>query len=156
MSSPTQRRQAVRAIVALYREFAQISKEGAISFAQYRTLLYLRSGPKRAGEIAAEGMVRRPTVSAMIASLRSRNWILERVDRVDGRIVRIELTADGVAELNRFEIRLVKHFESLFPGVDLEPTYQAFGVLHELLSRSKDSRMAAIERRWLGPVDPPQ
>ena len=42
---------AVRAIVFLYREFERVCRNEGISIPQYRLLLFLRHGPKRAGEL---------------------------------------------------------------------------------------------------------
>ena len=50
---------AVRSIVSLYREFEQVARRSNISLGQYRTLLYLRAGPKNAGAIAAAGEINR-------------------------------------------------------------------------------------------------
>ena len=64
--------------------------------AQYRTLLYLLGGSRRAGELAAANAVTKPTVSAMINGLREQGWVADAVDETgDGRVTRIELTAAG-------------------------------------------------------------
>ena len=47
----------VRLVVSLYREFEQVARRGDMSMAQYRTLLYLLGGSRRAGELAAANAV---------------------------------------------------------------------------------------------------
>ena len=83
----------VRLVVSLYREFEQVARRGDLSMAQYRTLLYLLGGSRRAGELAAANAVTKPTVSAMITGLRQQGWVADAVDETgDGRVTRVELT----------------------------------------------------------------
>jgi len=109
----------VRLVVSLYREFEQVARRGDLSMAQYRTLLYLLGGSRRAGEVAAANAVTKPTVSTMINGLRQQGWVTDAVDeKGDGRVTRIELTAAGRARLARFEEELADRMEQLVPGVD--------------------------------------
>jgi len=109
----------VRLVVSLYREFEQVARRGDMSMAQYRTLLYLLGGSRRAGELAAANAVTKPTVSAMINGLRQQGWVSDAVDETgDGRVTRVELTAAGRARLARFEEELADRMEQLVPGVD--------------------------------------
>ncbi len=109
----------VRLVVSLYREFEQVARRGDLSMAQYRTLLYLLGGSRRAGELAAANAVTKPTVSTMINGLRQQGWVTDAVDEGgDGRVTRIELTAAGRARLARFEEELAERMEQLVPGVD--------------------------------------
>jgi DNA-binding MarR family transcriptional regulator len=75
-----ERADGVRLVVSLYREFEQVARRGDLSMTQYRTLLYLMSGARRSGELAAANAVSRPTVSAMISGLREEGWVEEHVD----------------------------------------------------------------------------
>ena len=87
----------MRLVVSLYREFEQVARRGDLSMAQYRTLLYLLGGSKRAGELAAANAVTKPTVSSMITSLRQEGWVADTVDETgDGRATRVSsLQRDG-------------------------------------------------------------
>ena len=88
----------VRLVVSLYREFEQVARKGDLSMAQYRTLLYLLGGSRRAGELAAANAVTKPTVSAMINGLRQQGWVADAADETgDGRVTRVELTGGGTA-----------------------------------------------------------
>ena len=93
----------MRLVVSLYREFEHVARRGDLSMAQYRTLLYLMGGTRRAGELAAANAVTKPTVSAMIGSLRQQGWVTDSIDPADGRVSRIELTAAGRARVEQFE-----------------------------------------------------
>jgi len=75
---------SVRAVVAFYREFERVTREADISLGQYRTMLYLKGGAKRAGAIAAAGAVKKPTISAMLNNLREKGWIRDEADPADG------------------------------------------------------------------------
>jgi DNA-binding MarR family transcriptional regulator len=109
----------VRLVVSLYREFEQVARRGDLSMAQYRTLLYLLGGSRRAGELAAANAVTKPTVSAMITGLRQQGWVADVVDETgDGRVTRVELTREGRGRLARFERELADRMEELVPGVD--------------------------------------
>jgi DNA-binding MarR family transcriptional regulator len=109
----------VRLVVSLYREFEQVARRGDLSMAQYRTLLYLLGGSRRAGELAAANAVTKPTVSAMINGLRQQGWVADAEDETgDGRVTRIELTSVGRSRLVQFEEELADRMEELLPGVD--------------------------------------
>jgi DNA-binding MarR family transcriptional regulator len=109
----------VRLVVSLYREFEQVARRGDLSMTQYRTLLYLLGGSRRAGELAAANAVTKPTVSAMLNSLRQQGWVTDAEDEAgDGRVTRIELTAAGRTRLAHFEEELAERMEELLPGVD--------------------------------------
>ena len=88
----------VRLVVSLYREFEQVARQGDLSMAQYRTLLYLLGGSRRAGELAAANAVTKPTVSSMINGLRQQGWVADADDETgDGRVTRVELTPAGAS-----------------------------------------------------------
>ena len=118
-SGADERAPGVRFVVSVYREFEQVARRGDLSMAQYRTLLYLLGGSRRAGELAAANAVTKPTVSAMITSLRQQGWVADVVDEAgDGRVTRVELTPEGRARLALFEQELADRMEELVPGVD--------------------------------------
>src|SRR5690349_14534201 len=96
----------VRLVVSLYREFEQVARRGDMSMAQYRPLLYLLGGSRRAGELAAANAVTKPTVSSMINSLRQQGWVADAADEGDGRVTRVELTPVGRKRLAEFEEKL--------------------------------------------------
>ena len=109
----------VRLVVSLYREFEQVARRGDLSMAQYRTLLYLLGGSRRAGELAAANAVTKPTVSSMINGLRQQGWVTDAVDETgDGRVTRVELTPAGRERLAGFEEELADRMEQLVPGID--------------------------------------
>ena len=134
----------VRLVVSLYREFEQVARGGDMSMAQYRTLLYLLGGPRRAGELAAANAVTKPTVSAMINGLRQQGWVADTVDETgDGRVTRIELTPAGRSS-DHFEARLAGRMEELLPGVDLAGARSFFVELNDSHAETREERLGNV------------
>lgn len=135
----------VRLVVSLYREFEQVARRGDMSMAQYRTLLYLLGGSRRAGELAAANAVTKPTVSAMINGLRLQGWVADAEDETgDGRVTRIELTAAGRARLGRFEDELAERMEELLPGVDPAAVRDFLRELYEAHAETREDRLGNV------------
>lgn len=135
----------VRLVVSLYREFEQVARGGDLSMAQYRTLLYLLGGSRRAGELAAANAVTKPTVSAMINGLRQQGWVADAVDETgDGRVTRVKLTPAGRDRLAEFEARLAERMEELLPGVDLPATRGFFVELYDAHAETREERLSNV------------
>jgi DNA-binding MarR family transcriptional regulator len=136
----------VRLVVSLYREFEQVARRGDLSLAQYRTLLYLMGGARRAGELAAANAVTKPTVSAMINGLRQQGWVEEAVDP-DGRVTKIVLTAEGRDRVRRFEAELEARLEDLIPGIEQGELRRAFDELYAAHAQTREQRLANVFSR---------
>jgi DNA-binding MarR family transcriptional regulator len=135
----------VRLVVSLYREFEQVARRGDLSMAQYRTLLYLLGGSRRAGELAAANAVTKPTVSAMINGLRQQGWVADAADEAgDGRVTRVELTGSGRERLARFEAELADRMDELLPGVDRADVRRFFGRLQLAHRETRDERLGDV------------
>ncbi|MBC7103080.1 MAG: MarR family transcriptional regulator, partial [Parvibaculum sp.] len=92
-----------RTVVVLFREFEKIARELEITIPQYRFLLFLKRGPKRAGELAVEAAIRKPTASGLIADMEKRGLIARKPDKDDGRSVKLSLTPKGLKKHREFE-----------------------------------------------------
>ena len=96
----------LRAIVLLHRGFEQGARKVGVSIPQYRMLLFLRHGARRAGELAASAAVQRPTLTALVAGMEKEEWI-RRVDvEGDRRGVALELTSKGRDAIEKLEAKL--------------------------------------------------
>ncbi|HEY1651482.1 MAG TPA: MarR family transcriptional regulator [Acidimicrobiales bacterium] len=116
-----------------------------MSMAQYRTLLYLLGGSRRAGELAAANAVTKPTVSSMINGLRQQGWVADTVDEAgDGRVTRIELTPAGRSRLAEFEEELARRMEELLPGVDLAVMRRFLVELYEAHAETREERLGNV------------
>ncbi len=135
----------VRLVVSLYREFEQVARRGDLSMAQYRTLLYLLGGSRRAGELAAANAVTKPTVSSMINGLRQHGWVADVVDETgDGRVTRVELTPSGRARLAEFEEELAGRMEELLPGVDPAAMRRFLVELYDAHAQTHEERLGNV------------
>jgi DNA-binding MarR family transcriptional regulator len=139
----------VRAIVSLYREFERVTRDDDISLKQYRTMLYLKSGAKRAGAIAAAGAVAKPTISAMLNHLREKGWISDEADPVDGRAIAVGLTPAGLARIEAFEKTLADHLAAIVAEPTLSLLRSALSSTYRELATSWDERREDIEKQFL-------
>jgi DNA-binding MarR family transcriptional regulator len=143
--APDDRVPGVRLVVSLYREFEQVARRGDLSMAQYRTLLYLLGGSRRAGELAAAAAVTKPTVTSMVSSLRQRGWVKDATDETgDGRVTRVELTPAGRQRLARFESELADRMEQLLPGVDRHEVRRLLGQLYGAHAQTREERLRDV------------
>lgn len=133
----------VRLVVSLYREFEQVARREDINMAQYRTLLYLMGGARRAGELAAANAVTKPTVSAMIGGLRAHGWVEDAVD-ADGRVTKVVLTKAGGDRVQQFEAQLAERLEELIPGVPTDELRSSLSVLYDAHAQTRDERLAEV------------
>jgi DNA-binding MarR family transcriptional regulator len=91
-----------------------------LTVSQWRTLVFLKEGPKRMSEIAAYLDVALPTSTAMIDRLVSKQ-LVERVnDPTDRRIVSCRLTTQGQKALDRFWSIGLKKLENVVAILTLE------------------------------------
>lgn len=135
----------VRCIVALGREFEQVARTGEMSITQYRFMLFLRNGPKRAGELAATSLVTKATVSGQISALKEKGWIAAESDAADRRVSRIVLTAAGRSAMDAFEQRLLGCLEALLgDGGDTGRILGALSDFYLALGATRETRFQEI------------
>lgn len=97
---------AVRAIAIASRLFEQACLETGISLPQYRLLLWVRHGPRRAAELADRIAVRPPTVTALVDGLVELGFLARGPVAGDRRGIALTLTPNGRATLDRTESEL--------------------------------------------------
>jgi DNA-binding MarR family transcriptional regulator len=136
MSEPTQQAAAgrlagaVRAVAILSRHFERQCLEIGLSLPQYRLLLFVRRGPQRAAELAAQAAVRRPTLTALVDGLEKEGLLVRRSVEGDRRGIRLELTAKGSEMLDRAEAHLCDLLDRMLKHGDGQ---RVLGGLEELL-----------------------
>lgn len=150
MTRSDNRHLSVRAIIVFYREFERATKDADISIPQYRTLLYLMTGPKRAGAIAAAGAVKKPTVSAMLNTLRDKGWIADEADPADGRAVSVALTPAGRARIDALEETLANRMSEIIPRAELADLLKAITAAYLNSGSARDDLARHIESEILG------
>ncbi|WP_172162731.1 MarR family winged helix-turn-helix transcriptional regulator [Paraburkholderia elongata] len=100
------------------REFDKIARDTPVSITQYRLMLYLKDGPRSAGEVAATSLVSKATISGHIASLRENEWISAEIEAHDRRVTRLLLTETGREALADFERLLLNCLKSFISEDD--------------------------------------
>jgi len=133
---------AVRAFVFMSRLFEYECRELEISMAQYRMLLYLRHGPRRAGELAARASITRPSLSTLIAAMEKQGVIRRDTVDDDRRGVRLELTRKGLQAIERIEARFGEIFDDASKDCDRARLLDAL----EELTRSLNDQIEARVR----------
>jgi DNA-binding MarR family transcriptional regulator len=139
---------AARSIVCISRVFEQLCREAGVSLAQYRLMLFLRHGPRRAGELAAKVAIKRPTLTALVAGLEKEKRLRRIADEDDGRGVRIELTSAGLEALEDIELRLSMTVDKI---CDLGERESILGALDQL-SRIVDDEVRRRLQSGDGPA----
>jgi DNA-binding MarR family transcriptional regulator len=135
------RSRAVRAFVFMSRLFEYECRELGISMAQYRMLLYLRHGPRRAGELAVRASITRPTLSTLIATLERQGLVQRASVDADKRGVRLELTRKGLATIERVEARFGEIFDDSAKGCDRTRLIESLNQLTHVLNDQIEARV---------------
>ncbi len=131
----------MRSIVFLYREFERVCRDEGISIPQYRLLLYLRHGPKRAGELAARAAIQRPTLTSLVDGLEKDGRLTRVQVEADRRGVRLELTGTGMQDMRRVEAKLAALIEGLAAGESVDAILDGFAKMGRILDGEVEKRL---------------
>jgi len=126
---------AVRCVSVVARYFEREALEAGLSLPQYRLLLFVRRGPQRAAELAAQAAVRRPTLTALVDGLEREGLLVRRAVEGDRRGIRLELTPKGLEMLDRAEARLACFLEDMIRGHDSERVLDGLSELSRAVER---------------------
>lgn len=126
---------AVRAVTVMSRHFERESLAAGLSLPQYRLLLFVRRGPQRAAELAAQAAVRRPTLTALVDGLEKEGLLLRRAVEGDRRGIRLEVTPKGLETLDRAEQRLGRLLQDMIGDGDFEKIVSGLNELAKILER---------------------
>ena len=126
------------AITRLARQLRQTS-ESDLSPTQGSVLATIgKSGPLTLGELAELERVAGPTITKVVALLHEKGLVDKITDPADRRFVRVQLTADGQALLERTRARktawLARQLHDLSPD-ELDRLVAAADVLEHLTAR---------------------
>lgn len=133
-----------RAIVVLFRDFERVARAAEITVPQYRFLLFLKRGPKRAGDLALQAAVGKPTASALIADMEKRGLITREADPDDARGIRLRLTEVGLARHAAFEQALAAHLLELMGEEGADAILEATTTLAYMIDAKRDE--ASLEQ----------
>ena len=141
---------AARSMAFLARIFEQVSLDAGISLPQYRLLVFLRHGPKRAGALAARAAIKRPTLTALVHALEKEGRLQRIADELDGRGVRIEMTEKGHRDLHEVESALGSVVNEVCLLGDYQKTLDMLDGLAGRLDIEFERRMKESQGRWSG------
>lgn len=135
-------RRGVRAAAWLHREFECVCQETGLSLSQYRLMMFLRHGPERAGELAAQIAIKRPTLTALVSGLERNGCIERHADESDGRGVRIELTEKGLETFELLERALTNSLRGLTEGDEGAGVRSGLDALADIIKSEIDERLS--------------
>lgn len=137
---------SVRAVAIASRLFEQACLETGVSLPQYRLLLWVRHGPRRAAELAGRIAVRPPTVTALVDGLVELGFLARGPVPGDRRGIELTLTPDGRAALDRTEGALSALLGSIGARGDEDRMLSGLDELAEVLELELMDR-GALPRR---------
>ncbi len=137
----------LRAIVLIHRAFEQASRKIGVSIPQYRLLLFLRHGARRAGELAASAAVKRPTLTALVTGMEKEGWLRRVQVEGDRRGVALELTSRGGEAIEAIEASLGEMFDELCSAGDREKILDSFDEMAEIVAAGVDDRIRRYRTR---------
>jgi DNA-binding MarR family transcriptional regulator len=137
----------LRAIVLLHRAFEQGARKVGVSIPQYRLLLFLRHGPRRAGELAASAAVKRPTLTALVAGMEKERWIRRVEVEADRRGVALELTPKGRDVIAALETRLGGMVDLLSKGGDRDRLLGGLEEMADIVAEEVKARIRSYRDR---------
>lgn len=104
-----------RLVVVLHRNLEQLGRDSGLTIPQYRFLLMLKRGPRRASDLATLSGIGRPAASALISDLEKKGIIKRSGDPEDRRATVLRLTPAGLTTYAAFERELAEAFEDYCP-----------------------------------------
>jgi len=134
-ATPDRLSRAVWAVAVMSRHFERECLEVGLSLPQYRLLLFVRKGPQRAAELAAQAAVRRPTLTALVDGLEKEGLLVRRAVEGDRRGIRLELTPKGAETVDRAERHLGALLERMIGEGNGEKVLSGLGELFRILQR---------------------
>jgi DNA-binding MarR family transcriptional regulator len=127
------------------RLFEYECRDLGVSLAQYRLLLYLRHGPKRAGELAAQAAITRPSLSVLLVAVEKAGLIRRHEVEGDARGVRVALTRKGLSAIARVEQRFARVLDDVADHADRERLVSVLSELARGLTKQVERRVRAAD-----------
>ena len=112
----------IRVLARLFQIAERECKASGLSLPQYRALLAVSSGSRRASELADRAVVSRPAVSVLLGALEEQG-LLRRDPMLTGdrRGVHIAITDSGRESISRAEQRMSAAFDEILADCDSVP-----------------------------------
>jgi DNA-binding MarR family transcriptional regulator len=117
-----------------------------LSQGQLSAMVLLSHQPCNTGVLASKLDVTLPTVTALADRLVGHGWVERKADPGDRRVVRLELTSEGEAVLERARqarIRRLSFMLDAMPDEDVATLHRIFSDLSKTLDKSKPQKVVA-------------
>lgn len=134
----------LRTVLYLHHKLERASRTCDMSISQYRMLSHLKNGPRRAAQLAIESSIRKPSITSLMATLESRQWITRAEDPDDRRALSIEITRAGTEAMKAFERELQLALQEFLGEDAVAEADEYMAALYELWN---DKRKAAFEEQ---------
>jgi len=128
----------MRVTVILHRLLERSGQNGALTVAQYRFLLMLKRGPRRASVLASLSGIGRPTASVLVNAMEKRGLIERYADPDDGRAEMLRLTAGGLASFAEFERIAAGELADYLDVADADALLDRVEELAQVIDRKRD------------------
>ena len=136
---------AVWTVLRLSRLLERAQEE--LTLPQYRLLRMVGAGGASSARIAERLSVRRPTLTAAADGLVASGYLVRESDPDDRRVVRLCLTPDGGAVLDRADTALRERLTAVLDGVSAPDRLLALlGEVADVLDERRAEREARQER----------
>ena len=132
----------LRTVLYLHHKLERASRTSDMSISQYRMLNHLKTGPRRAAQLAMESSIRKPSITSLMATLEARGWITRAEDPDDRRALSIEITRSGKESMKKFEAELQLALEEFLGADAVAEADEDIGELYDLWN---DRRKALVE-----------
>lgn len=133
----------LRTVLYLHHKLERASRTGDMSISQYRMLYHLKSGPRRAAQLAIASSIRKPSITSLMATLECKAWITRAEDPDDRRALSIEITRAGTQAMKKFEAEMQLALQE-FLGEDA--VVEADDYMAALYDLWNDKRTATLEQ----------
>ena len=132
----------LRTVLYLHHKLERAARESELSISQYRMLYFLSKGSRRAVELAMEGSIRKPSITALINTLEKRGYIERQESAEDRRAQDIRLTSSGRQAMIDFEADLQAELSSFLGEEALREADEMTAPLYEAWNSRKRAEYA--------------
>lgn len=126
-----------RIVIVLHRTLEQLGRDGALTIPQYRFLLTLKRGPRRASDLATQSGIGRPAASVLVTDLEKMGLLERSADPEDRRATVLRLTDAGLIRYAAFERELAAALGDYFPPEESEALLDELETLAHRIDRKR-------------------
>ena len=131
-----------RVVVVLHRLLERSAGAPSLSIPQYRFLLTMKRGPRRASDLAAISGIGRPAASVLVTELERRGYIERYADPDDGRAEMLRLTVGGLGRFADFERMMAEEMAEFIDVKDSDALLDGLELLAHHIDRKRERHLS--------------